>query len=78
MNVEFKIKLGEVCNKNFLVFISTELTKKLKYELISTNSLVWEFKRNNSVLNISHGLNITKILLPMQPNNHSNILFIQI
>ena len=55
MNVEFKIKLGEVCNKNFLVFISTELTKKLKYELISTNSLVWEFKRNNSVLNISHG-----------------------
>ena len=36
MNVDFEIKLEEGINKNFLVFISTELTKKLKFELIST------------------------------------------
>lgn len=55
MNVTFKIKLEEGDNKNFLVFISTELTKKLNFELMSTSTLRWEFKRNNAELAIQHG-----------------------
>ena len=56
MNVNFEIKLQESDNKNFLVFVATELTTKLNYELMQTSNLVWNFKRNHATLNISHGL----------------------
>lgn len=55
MDVRFEIKLGEITNKNFLVFISTELTKKLKYELQETDKLNWSFKKGDSLLDISDG-----------------------
>lgn len=55
MDVRFEIKLGETTNKNFLVFISTELTKKLKYELQETDKLNWSFRKGDSLLNISDG-----------------------
>ena len=58
MNVDFEIKLEEGINKNFLVFISTELTKKLKFELISTSTLEWEFKRGHAELILQHGKNV--------------------
>ena len=45
MNVNFTIKLGEGSNKNFLVYMSTELAKKLKYELIDTDEIMWTFKK---------------------------------
>lgn len=55
MNVRFEIKLGEITNKNFLVFISTELAKKLKYELQETDKLNWSFRKEKTLLDISHG-----------------------
>ena len=55
MDVRFEIKLGETTNKNFLVFISTELTKKLKFELQGTDKLNWSFKKADSILDISDG-----------------------
>lgn len=56
MNVQLEIKLDEAINKNFLVFISTELTTKLDYELIQTDKLKWSFiKDDNCVLDVSHG-----------------------
>lgn len=55
MDVRFEIKLGQITNKNFLVFISTELTKKLKYELQETDKLNWSFKKGDSLLDISDG-----------------------
>ena len=55
MDVRFEIKLDKTANKNFLVFISTELTKKLGYELQGTDKFNWSFQKENSYLNISDG-----------------------
>lgn len=55
MDVRFEIKLDKTANKNFLVFISTELTKKLGYELQGTDKFNWAFIKNDSLLNISDG-----------------------
>lgn len=55
MNVQFEIKLDKTTNKNFLVFTSTELAKKLKYELRETDELKWSFVKGESKLNISDG-----------------------
>ena len=55
MNVNFTIKLGEGSNKNFLVYMSTELDKKLKYELIDTDEIMWTFKKGETALFICHG-----------------------
>ena len=72
MDVRFEIKLDETTNKNFLVFISTELTKKLKYELQETDKLNWSFKKgNNSYLDISDGY-IKKELCEEEDNRYSS------
>lgn len=55
MNVNFTIKLGEGSNKNFLVYMSTELAKKLEYELIDTDEIMWTFKKGETALFICHG-----------------------
>lgn len=55
MDVRFEIKLGETTNKNFLVFASTELTKKLGYELKATDKFNWSFQKNDCLLDISDG-----------------------
>lgn len=55
MNARFEIKLNDITNKNFLVFISTELAKKLNYELTATDKLNWTFRRDNAILDISVG-----------------------
>lgn len=55
MDVRFEIKLGETTNKNFLVFISTELTKKLNFELQATDKFNWSFQKNDCLLDISDG-----------------------
>lgn len=55
MDVRFEIKLDKTANKNFLVFISTELTKKLGYELYGTDKFNWSFRKGDSLLSISDG-----------------------
>lgn len=71
MNVKFEIKLNDINNKNFLVFTSTELAKKLKYELIGTDRLNWTFKKGEEVLDISIGY-IKKELIREKDNRGYN------